>query len=146
MPAYSTLRTFIDSLRTGETNITHSLESLLNNPEKRRARAGDVQNLDVSQPFPEWLREEFRNAGMSEKEINHIESWPNTGKEIVRSELQAAIGTNGTLRFNWEIFDGDHPETAVRSRDGANARIVFQSPRTGVQLHHFNFGAIHVDA
>ena len=146
MPAYSTLRTFIDSLRTGETNITRSLESLLNNPVKRGDYGDRVRTLDVTQPFPAWLREELLAAGMKMKEVNHVERWPNAGKELVRRELQAAIGANGTLRFTWELFDGDDPDTEVRQRQGADTRIVFKSPRKGVQLSHLNHGAIHVDA
>jgi hypothetical protein len=145
MPAYSTLRTFIDSLRSGETNITRCLESLLNNPNKRNHNADRVRTLDISQPFPAWLREEFLASGMKMKEVDHIERWPNTGKELVRRELESAITSNGTLRFTWEIFDGDDPETDVY-RDGPGARIVFRSPRKGVHLSHLNYGDIRVDA
>ena len=145
MPAYSTLRTFIDSLRTGETNITRCLEALLNNPNKRNDRAGEIRTLDVSQPFPEWLRQEFLGSGMKMQEVEHIERWPQAGKELVRRELEAAITSNGTLRFTWEIFGGDQPETHVE-RDGQGARIVFRSPRKGVHLSHMNYGEIHVDA
>lgn len=145
MPAYSSLRTFVDSLRTGETNITRCLESLLNNPNKRTDNGDRVRTLDVSRPFPAWLREELLASGMKTEEVDHIERWPNHGKELVRRELEAAIASSGTLRFSWEIFDGDNPETAVQ-RDGPGARIVFKSPRKGVQLSHVNYGSIQVEA
>jgi len=147
MPAYSTLRTFIAALKTGQTNITRSLEGLINDDEKRQGHAWRVRNAGVFDgAFDPWLREMLGDAGLSTPEIDHVERWPDPQKETVRQEIVAAIDDNRTLGFNWEIWEGADPVSDVREETPGTRRVVFRSPRAGVRLSGVNFGSIHVDA
>lgn len=146
MPAYSTLRTFIDSLRTGQTNITRSLDQILSNPGEYR----DNEHYDwISQPdalrkpMPGWLRRMLRDAGVSEPEIDHIDRWPNAQKELVRQRIVESIDNDRPMHFRWELHDGDKPANTV---DTDSNVVTFKSPRAGVHLSNLNLGAIHVDA
>jgi hypothetical protein len=142
MPPYSKLQTFVDALKTGETNITRSLDRLINDPQKRRDHSDFVKKVNAFSSFPDWLRTELAQAGMSTDEINHIERWPNEEKEQVRIQIVDAIQENRPLRFGWELYEGGRPTTDVRREPGRDARVVFRSPRAGVRVHG---DEVHVD-
>ena len=134
MPPYSRLQTFVDALKTGETNITQSLDRLVNDDRKREAHVDFVTTANAFASFPDWLRDELANAGMRPEEIDHIERWPNEEKGLVRIQIVHAIRDNRPLRFGWELYDGGRPVTDVRRQPGRDARVVFRSPRTGVRV------------
>jgi hypothetical protein len=134
MPPYSRLQTFVDALKTGETNITRSLDRLVNDPTQRDEHVDYVNTANSFSSFPDWLRGELANAGMSPEEIAHIERWPNEEKELVRIQIVHAINDNRPLRFGWELYDGGRPRTDVRRSPGRDTRIVFRSPRAGVRV------------
>ena len=147
MPAYSTLRTFVEAVRSGLTNITSCLETAVNDPQNRLDHAADMSSPAVaSGPFPSWLRSILGSAGMSQAEIDHMERWPDSQKEIVRLEIVSAIQGNRPLRFGWELHGGDTPLSEVRHDANQDVRVVFRSPRKGVLLSGLNYGSIHVEA
>ncbi len=147
MPPYSTLRTFINSLRTGETNITRSLETVTNNAALRQDHAGDINSPPAfAGQFPGWLRRALAGAGMKPQEIAHIESWPPPAKDVVRQQVAHALTDGRTLLFRWEVHEGANPESHVHHESAAEALVVFRSPRSGVHLSALNFGSVRVEA
>jgi hypothetical protein len=145
MPAYSTLRTFIDSLRTGRTNITTTFDALLldraalrEHPEWPTFRDTPVLNG----PMPQWLRNILSTAGIRDIEIIHIDQhWPAAQKELARQWIAAAIEEDVPLSFSWELHDGTDPVNEQREE---GRRIVFRSPRDGVRISGLNVWYVHI--
>jgi len=133
MPPYSKIQTFVDALKTGETNITRSIDKLANDGDKRAKYLTSIQKRNAFDSFPTWLRRELRVAGMRKAEIDHVERWPKKEKESVRVEIVAAIEKKRKLHFGWEIYDGRRPVSDIR-HEGRSTRIVFRSPRSGLYV------------
>lgn len=150
MPPYSTLKTFVTSLKTGRTNITESLDRLMTNPGRHLTHAhfADLQVENAfNAPLPGWARTALRSSGMTEPEIDHIDVWPDVQKEAVRQKMVAAIESDRPIRFRWELYGGDAPvnEAGEDQETGATV-IVFRSPGNGVKLSPLNIGLIRVQA
>lgn len=147
MPTYSTLRSFVKAITTGDTNITKTLERLSNDDAKRKKYATDLDapHLAVGQ-LPGWLRNEMVQTGMSQPEVDHVERWPDRQKEIARAQIVAAISGVRPIRFSWELYDGNDPITEVRRDTDGEVRLVFRSPRKGVKLSLVNLGGVTVEA
>ena len=147
MPTYSTLRSFVKALTTGDTNITQCLTRLANADPKRKQYATDLAapHLAVGQ-LPGWLRNEMVQTGMSQPEVDHVERWPDRQKEVARAQIAAALAENRPIRFSWELYDGDDPVTEVRRDSDGEVRLVFRSPRKGVTLSLLNLGGVKVEA
>jgi hypothetical protein len=149
MPPYSTLRTFIDALTTGQTNITRCLDLLTNDDTKRATYASQMATSGLlnGQQFPGWLRTELTQAGMKAEEIEHIERWPDAEKETARAQVDQAWTNRRPVHFSWELFDGNDPLAEVRRDPNQDVRVVFRSPRRGVRVtSHINLGEIKVEA
>jgi hypothetical protein len=147
MPAYSTLKSFVKALRTGDTNITQCLERLANDRAKRAQYTSDINALHAGVgQLPGWLRNEMVQAGMSQPEVDHVERWPDAEKEKVRLQVVEAINHDGNVHFSWELFDGEDPMSEVRRDQNQDVRVVFRSPRKGVKLSAVNFGDVKVEA
>ena len=97
MPPNGTLRSFINALTSGQTNITRCLERLANDPARRQKYAADINapHAAVGQ-LPGWLRNEMVQAGMSQPEVDHVERWPDAEKEKVRRQIVEAIRDGNT--------------------------------------------------
>ncbi|MEO8456341.1 MAG: hypothetical protein ABI559_00885 [Chloroflexota bacterium] len=148
MPPYSTLRDFIGALTTGDTNITRVLERVTNNEANRQKYLPQVEKPGAfNGPIPEWICTEFRQAGMSQAEIEHIqERWPDSQKETVRAQLYEAWTQKRPIHFSWELFDGDDPRSEVRRDSNQEMRVVFRSPRRGVKItSKVRIGELKVD-
>jgi hypothetical protein len=148
MPAYSTLRDFVDAITTGETNITKRLTALSNSESKRRDHRDKMAQPGLlnGTRFPGWLRGELLQGRLSEQELQHIERWPDPQKEIARTEVYAAWTESRPIYFSWELYPGDEPITEVRRDPNDDVRLVFKSPRKGVHLNSWlNMGDISVD-
>src|SRR5438309_5670166 len=145
MPAYSTIHSFINAIKSGNTNITQCLERLANDVAKRQK-----YHADISAPhgavghLPGWLRNEMVQTGMSQPEVDHVERWPDDEKEKARVQIVEAIRDERVIHFSWELYDGDRPLTEVRRDPNQDVRLVFRSPREGVKLSLLNFGDISV--
>lgn len=147
MPPYSTLRTFVNALKSGETNITRSLEKLVNDGSRRQKYADWVDKPGaLDGEFPAWLRTELVQAGMKQEEIEHIEAWPDSQKDVARAQVSAAVKDKRPVRFSWELWEGKHAESEVRRDADQEMRVVFKSPRDGVELGLVNFGGVKVKA
>jgi hypothetical protein len=147
MPAYSTLKSFINALKTGDTNITQCLERLANDRAKRAQYATDIRALHAGVgQLPGWLRNEMVQVGMSQPEVDHVERWPDREKEKVRLQLVDAMEHDSDLHFSWELYDGDDPLTEIRRDPNQDVRVVFRSPRKGVKLSLVNLGGVTVKA
>jgi hypothetical protein len=146
MPVYSTLKSFINALRTGDTNITLCLERLANDRAKRAQYATDIRAIPsgVGQ-LPGWLRNEMVQTGMSQPEVDHCERWPDSEKEKVRLQLIDAIDHDNDLHFSWELFAGDDPVSDVRRDASHDIRVAFLSPRKGIILSAINHGDVKVE-
>lgn len=148
MPAYSTLRTFINAVRTGRTNITETLDKLMTNPARHKLNTNELtlrQEHSLDAPLPDWMRRILKTAGMSDAEVSHLDIWPDDKKEEVRTVVVQAIDANLPVRFFWELHDGATPDNVISQReDGWTVR--FRSPAAGVRLSHVNLGSVHVDA
>src|SRR5258708_2430687 len=147
MPSYSTLRLFVNAIKTGDTNITQGLERLANDPAKRQQYLSDINATHTAVgPLPRWLQIELIQAGLSQAEVDHCSRWPDAEKEKVRKQLADAIPESRNIHFSWELWDGNDPDSDVRRDPNQDVRIVFRSPRKGVKLSLINFADISVEA
>lgn len=146
MPAYSTLRTFVKSLQTGQTNITDTLDKLLSDQPALRSNRNwltfkNTPNL-LDNPVPAWLRALLKANGMRDIEIDHIDQhWPPDEKEKARQWIAYAIDHGQPLTFNWELHEG---KNAINVQRNAGARIVFLSPRDGVRISGLAVWYVHI--
>ncbi len=143
MPAYSSLRTFIESLRTGETNITQTFARAL-----AAEGVGPIRDRDSVDPvLSPTVKGLLSKHGMKPVEIRHVEDhWPPGQRNEVREWILAAVAAGRDVTFSWELFAGR--DTGNRRDDpGAPApvSIAFLSPREGVNLRGPNFGQVHID-
>jgi hypothetical protein len=147
MPPYSSLRTFIQALTTGRTNITYVLEQMASDPGCKQRLAGEIaQPGAFSHPISQTLHQELIQSGMTEPEVAHMERWPNEQKESVRTQIDSAWKNGQPLHFSWELHDGDDPATELRRDANQDVRIVFRSPRKGVRItSRINLGEIMVE-
>jgi len=140
MPPVSTVRTFIEALRTGRTNITRALDQLLANPGSLQDDPDypGVQQQGALNGMPEWLRARLTQPPVAPplrpQEIDHIERWPNGQKEIVRAEIVTSIQQNRRTTFAWEHYRGSAPVNEVRPGPGGGIEIVFRSPGANITL------------
>jgi hypothetical protein len=147
MPSYSTLRLFVNAIKTGDTNITQGLERLANDPAKRQQYLNDINAAQTAVgALPGWLQIELIQAGLSQAEVDHCSRWPDAEKEKVRQRVADAIPEGRNIHFSWELWDGNDPDSDVRRDPDQDVRIVFRSPRKGVKLSLVNFGDISVEA
>ena len=141
MPPTSTIQTFINALRTGQTRTTRGLDELFASP---AALGGSLKTDEAAllrspgglEPLAGWMRD--RLAGVSDPltgpELDHIDEWPAIQKERVRQALVRAIDDDVTVRFSWEIYSGAGPDTAIVDHGAAGIFVTFRSPRARVRL------------
>ena len=143
MPVYSNLRTFIDSLNTGETNITKTFAKALaaEGVDEIRERAS------VDPHLSDQLKDILAKHGMKPEEIAHVENeWTGEKRNEVREWVLAADAASRSVAFSWELFAGDDPANR-REDPGAPepVSVTFLSPRKGVNLSWLNYGQVNVD-
>ncbi len=138
MPPFSTVRTFVTALQSGQTNITRALDRLLTNPGRHRTNpnfASFRNRQAANAPLPPWLRGLLRGEGVSDPEVEHIDAWPDDQKEPVRDKTVEAILGDRRMRFFWELYDGPAPDTLIEDPDPTGGITVrFRSPRSRVRL------------
>ncbi len=141
MPVYSSLRTFIKSLKTGETNTTQTF-----------ARALAAEGVDpisnkasVDPHLSAQLKDILARHGMSPGEIDHVKKWPADKRNQARLWVLAAVAAGRTVLFKWELFDEDvSANRRNQSPSSEPVRITFRSPREGVTLSQSHAGQVHV--
>ena len=146
MPAYSSLRTFVNSLRTGQTNITETFVKALADPNFDPSQS-DADSKVV--PLSPWIVTQLKRHGMEQDEIDHLNNeWPSAKKYLVRQWVHAAVTANPkrSVAFSWELFAGDDPDNSMVDPGAPDpVSITFLSPRQGVRLSRLNFGSAHVE-
>ena len=147
MPPYTTLRTFIEAISTGKTNITRSLEKATNDPARRAALATAIAAKDAfNHPISREIHDALIQAGMTQPEVDHIQRWPDDQKERIRSRLVDVWGQNKSIYFSWEIHSGPEPVTEITTDSSGDSFVAFRSPRAGVRItSSLNLGNIQVD-
>ena len=148
MPPYSSIRTFIDALSSGETNITRCFEKVTNDSAKRQAHAQALAGVGVlnGPHLPSWLQNELIQSGMKQVELDHIERWPDSQKEVARVQVVAALTESRPIHFGWELYDGADPLCEVRRDANQDVSVVFRSPRIGLKLvSSVNLGEVTVE-
>jgi hypothetical protein len=143
MPPTSSIRTFINALKTGQTRTTRRLDELFATPGQLNLNTQQVQDLRTpnifSQQLPVWVSDLLSpqqgiNA-LSYLELKHINEWPSEQKEEVRQKLVIALDNNLGIRFFWELHEGTAPATLIRDLGGSSGFLVtFRSPRSLVTL------------
>ena len=135
MPPMSTLRTYIETLKTGNTNITRVLDELMQYPETWRPNVGDIS----ANPLSTFVLEQFSAPGrMKQKEINHIrDEWPMDQKEDLLTEVLLAIDVGRPMTFKYRPTKAETPSTdVVWPPDSAPLRVpvavTFYGPKNGI--------------
>ena len=134
MPPYSTLRTFVHALHTGDTNITRVLTLLMHYPTRWQPNVADI----TVDPLSTFLKELFSAPGrMKFEEIDHIEdAWPMDQKEELRTQVLQAIEVGRPMVFKWGPTSGQAPATDIVWPPGnapltVPVRVTFRSPAAG---------------
>jgi hypothetical protein len=135
LPPFSTLRTFINALETGETNITRVLNRLMHYPKKWEPNVADI----TVDPLSTFLTDLFGEPGaMKPVEIEHIENaWPMDQKQELRDHVLQAIATGRRMHFKWVQKSEPGAQTdIVWPPDDAPLAVpvdvIFHSPRPGI--------------
>ena len=139
MPTYSHVNTFIQSLKTGETNTTKTFAKAL----KAKGVSVIRDRSSVDPALSKALKAVLKEYGMKAAEIAHVENeWPAAKRNQARLWVLAAVAARRKVAFSWELFSGDEP---ANRRDQPAApepvTIVFRSPRAGVR---FTEADVHV--
>jgi hypothetical protein len=131
----STLRTFVESVHTGQTNITRVLSKLMQYPARWQDNTGDI----TVDPLSSFLNAQFSAPGrMTPEEVSHIEhQWPMAQKETLRDEVIRAIQADRRMVFKWGLTSDDEPRTDVawppdNTPLDVPVLVTFLSPRRGV--------------
>ena len=137
MPPNSTLRTYINALHTGDTNVTRVLSILMHYPARWQPNVADI----TVDPLSTFLKDLFSAPGrMKFEEIDHIEdAWPMDQKEELRTHVLQAIETGRRMIFKWGPTSGPTAATdIVWPPDGAPLtvpiRVTFRSPASGFEF------------
>ena len=143
MPPGTTIRKFIDALRSRETHFTEVADAIFRNPGplasapaasaawaefQNSGALGDLNTPLLAQKSPA-VAAFLQTRGMSPAEVAHIDKWDNGLKERIRDRLFRAIRDNEPIKFYWELY-GDAQESA----DIGDSTITFRSPQTGVRI------------
>lgn len=144
MPPTSSIRTFIDALKTGQTRTTRKLDDLFATPGQLNLTFQQDQDLRTPNIFspqlPDWVRNLLSGPHvvtnpLSKDELQHIDEWPSEQKEEVRKKLVTARDNNLGVRFFWELYEGTAPATVISDLGGSLGFLVtFSSPRSQLTL------------
>ncbi len=147
MPQTSTVKEFVTALRTRESKTTKALTKYFTGPGRHRDRLPAFSRRGALNILPSWARRDLRALGLENKELSHINQWPNGQKEEVRKALVTAIENNRNVRFFWELHGGRTEETEVTDSGKGAITIVFRSPQrnTRVSTASSTFSQIMVD-
>lgn len=146
MPAYSTVQTFIEALRTGTTPTTEALTQFFSDPERVRDHEQwtGFRDGNWSGGPPDWLSGVLAapfpdGVGLGERERKHVLAWPGPELEVARAAAVRAVRGSGNAparapKFYWELYEGPGPRTEERVNAAGDPEIVFKSPRSAVVI------------
>jgi hypothetical protein len=132
----STLKTFIEALKSGETRTTKALERLL-----RRRRSATTQAVIAALRQPGALNRRLDaslrsalNPPLSDTTISIcIDNWPDTQKEEARKQIIWAINKGGSVQIRWGLKSGAGYDAKFK-RSGNNVTITALSPRSSLKI------------
>ena len=146
MPETSSARSFVRAIQTRSTNTTRTLERLfLKNPSGDTHPLTQSPHIDLltqngalssgaNGALPTWAKNDLVSAGLTAgPEIDHIDDWPADQREEVRSKMVLAIENNLSIRFSWELHDGND-EITDTGELGDDLSITFRSPKWKVRV------------
>jgi hypothetical protein len=143
MPAYSTLKDFVEAIKTGKTHITRRFDLFFSPPAAVTGHPdwGKFSTENWSSGPPLWLGAFLDSIGLTPPEINHVLLWPGPELEKARDAAVRAVSGSGVVqgkapKFFWELSNGLTPQTIERVSSAGIPEIVFLSPRTAVVITH----------
>ena len=149
MPELSTIRKFVDAVKTRETTVTKGLKALWNARGQEPALVQALATLTMTPLDPRLRQALIARGKLTNDEVNHLDKWPDPEKVKVRNALVTALGSSPVrdAQFYWEFYDGAASVTQVDNLAGPGDIIVtFRSPRANLRIDStFNLGEIKVD-
>ena len=146
MPPMSSLRTFIEALRTGETRTTKALDHVV--AHRRGAKAAKLIDLlhkpgALKAPLQDPFRQAVKGAPLPEKYIQQcIDGWPDAQKEKIRRALVTGIRDHRRIRFVWGLTPAAGFQTEIRKTSTGTGTgtgkltITALTPRSSLRAHH----------
>ena len=134
MPPPTTVQTFIQALRTGETNTTRAFDAIFTPPYAGRPWLADIR---VSGAFngttlAGWAVSALQAEGLAQAQIDHVGTWPDADKERVRAFVVSAIEANRRVRFFWGL--GHRPVPVTETHDETpDWSVWFLTPQSAVR-------------
>lgn len=125
MPPMTPIRKFLDSLASGETNMTKRLKQIFDNIDTTGPVFTWFITADLSKPLPTSpidVRKFLRDEGLSKKEIDHIDDWPSDPKKDARDAVVAAVTAGTAIEHRWGLTHG--PKAAVDLPTPANGQTI----------------------
>jgi hypothetical protein len=138
MAPMSSIRTFINALKTGETRTTRALNKVVADrrsaaAHERRAALGHSGAMDA--PLQPPFRDALRSAALPDEMITEcIDRWPDDHKERVRRALVKALKEGQRVQFAWGLTDGDDLRTEIRTT-GGTVTVSALSPRSSLRVY-----------
>ena len=155
MPEHSTIKAFVNAVKSRRTKPTKVLDALLSNPASYQGTPllTSLQQPHALDNLPQWAKNELGKPGQSDPELSlsnaeldHINSWPKDEKDKARDALVTAIVGARPIAFRWELYDGALSVTQVDGLQGTGLITVrFLSPRDNVRHTGLTFGEVFVD-
>ena len=155
MPDSTPIKKFIESLRTGQTDITKALDGIFDLGIRADITAGrdplltpgDFTPADLTdfkdtagQPnhfnlLPAYAEKMMNARNVNLGEIAHIKNWPKNHKKKIREALVKALNDGRAVYFFWELYEGDFETVDIKESGSTNPIIItFMSPRKNVSL------------
>jgi hypothetical protein len=112
LPPYTSIQSYINAINSGQTNITTVLTQLMQNPAQWQSNVSDIR---VDPHVSDWLRQLFLSNGMTEAEVDHIDTeWPMNDKRTLRLHVLRAIQVGRKMSFEWVPGTDPAPSTKVK--------------------------------
>ena len=155
MPEYSSIKAFVNAVKTRRTKPTKVLDALFSSPAGYQGTPllQSLRHAHALDDLPQWAKDELVKPGQSDPELAlsaaelaHINSWPDDEKEKVRAAIVAAVDGARNITFLWELHDGALSVTQVDGLAGTGAITArFLSPRANIRKGGTTYGEVHVD-
>ncbi len=134
-PSMVSIEKFVEVLQTGQTDITKAIDELFADP-------GALMGTDLYRQLQQGgaldsLSPEMRaigtEKGVTDKEMDHIDEWPNDQKDEVREKMVASVANNRPMHFFWELHRYDNEAIEILDPDAAgDITVIFLSPKSNL--------------
>lgn len=128
---------FIDALETGKGPSARVLDRLFTSPYNMdSAFVQFVLNTPNGfTPLPDWLETALRNEGATDEEINHLNSFTEEQKILVRNAVAEAIHADPqrNVRFFWGLTESAVTEVGIDVvNQDQETRVHVRTPRSAL--------------